>query len=147
MTSAKNFFTTQDQERILTSIRQAERSTSGEIQVHIENNCKADVLDRAVSLFNMLKMHRTQQRNGVLFYLAVKDKKFAVLGDIGISEKVPGDFWDTIKEHMQQLFRDAQFADGLCDGIRMAGEALGKYFPYKKDDLNELPDDISFGKD
>ena len=145
MTAAKNFFSEEDKERITAAIKQAEKNTSGEIQVHIENHCHDEVLDRASALFSILKMHQTAQRNGILFYLAVKDKQFAILGDTGIDEKVPDDFWDSIKDHMQQCFREGQFANGLCDGIRMAGEALGKYFPYQQDDINELPDDISFG--
>lgn len=142
---AKEFFSPDDQKRILNAISEAEKNTSGEIQVHIEKRCKKDVLDRAVDVFNILNLQKTSQRNGVLFYLAVEDKKFAILGDVGINEKVEEGFWDQIKEHMQTLFREGHFTDGLCDGIRMAGEQLGRHFPFHKSDINELSDDISFG--
>lgn len=145
MAASKDFFSSEDQNRIMDSIQRAEKDTSGEIQVHIENKCKGDVLERAAKLFEILKMDNTVQRNGVLFYLAVHDRKFAILGDKGINEKVPENFWDEIKEHMQLLFREGRYVDGLTDGIRMAGEALGKHFPYQKDDINELPDELSFG--
>lgn len=144
---AQEFFSFEEQKRIIDTIQEAENNTSGEIQVHIEKRCREDVMDRATQLFNILGLHKTAQRNGVLFYLAIKDKKFAILGDMGINEKVPADFWDNIKEHMQVLFREGRFTDGLCDGIRMAGNQLSQHFPFSKDDINELSDDISFGKD
>lgn len=143
---AEKLFSTADREAIVNAIRSAEVSTSGEIQVHIESRCKGEVLDRAVRVFDTLKMHQTKDRNGVLFYLAVVDKRFAILGDKGINEVVPDDFWEKIKEHMTALFKQGQFTQGLIDGINMAGEQLGAHFPYQGDsDINELPDDISFG--
>lgn len=91
-------------------------------------------------------MHKTGERNGVLFYLAVKDKKFAILGDAGINAVTPDDFWDTIKEEMLELFRENKFSEGLIKGIDLAGEKLKEHFPYQSDDVNELSDEISFGK-
>src|SRR4051812_44484904 len=114
---AKNFFSTEQQQRIREAIVSAELSTSGEIRVHIDDKCPEDVLDRAAVTFRKLKMDRTALHNGVLFYLAVEDRKFAILGDKGINEKVPADFWDHIKETMLGHFKDAQFTEGLCKGI------------------------------
>lgn len=142
---AKEFFSADQQAQITGSVKNAEKDTSGEVRVYIENKCKTSVLDRATQVFNVLEMHKTELRNGVLFYLAVKDRKFAILGDKGINEKVPDNFWDNIKEHMQGLFREQKFTEGLSEGIHMAGEQLGKHFPYKEGDVNELPDDITFG--
>ena len=143
---AEKLFSTADRDAIVNAIQSAEVSTSGEIQVHIESRCKGDVLDRAVKVFDTLKMHQTQDRNGVLFYLAVVDKRFAILGDKGINEVVPEDFWEKIKEHMTGLFKQGQFTQGLIDGIHQAGEQLATHFPYQgKSDINELPDEISFG--
>ena len=143
---SEKLFSTADREAIVNAIRSAEVSTSGEIQVHIESRCKGEVLDRAVKVFDTLKMYQTKDRNGVLFYLAVVDKRFAILGDKGINEVVPEDFWEKIKEHMAGLFKQGQFTQGLIDGIKMAGEQLGTHFPYQGDsDINELPDEISFG--
>ncbi|HEX5171746.1 MAG TPA: TPM domain-containing protein [Cyclobacteriaceae bacterium] len=144
---ARKFFSRDDQQRITQAIFEAEKNTSGEIQVHLENTCKKPVLKRALEIFKTLNMHKTAQRNGVLIYLAIEDHKFAIIGDAGINEKVPHDFWDSTKEHMEKLFREGRFTDGLVDGIRMAGEQLGTHFPYSKDDKNELPDEISFGND
>ncbi|WPR74747.1 TPM domain-containing protein [Algoriphagus sp. NG3] len=143
---AEKLFSKADREAIVNAIRSAEVSTSGEIQVHIESRCKGEVLDRAVRVFDTLKMYQTKDRNGVLFYLAVVDHRFAILGDSGINEVVPEDFWENIKEHMASYFKKGQFTQGLIDGIHMAGEQLGQHFPYQGDsDINELPDEISFG--
>ena len=113
---------------------------------HIENKLKGDVLDRAAYLFETLNMHKTKERNGVLFYLALESKKFAILGDSGINAQVPENFWDHIKEEMGEHFKKANFTEGLTSGIVIAGEQLKKHFPYKEDDVNELTDEISFGK-
>ncbi|MBE9510462.1 MAG: TPM domain-containing protein, partial [Bacteroidetes bacterium] len=114
---------------------------------HIENRCKTDVLDRAAYLFEKLAMHKTEKRNGVLFYLAVKDKKFAILGDAGINEVTADDFWENIKETMFSHFKEEEFAKGLEQGIEMAGQQLKAHFPYQSDDINELSDEISFGNE
>ena len=144
--SAKKFFTTEQQKSIQDAIANAELNTSGEIRVHIDDNCKGDVLDCAANMFHQLKMNKTELRNGVLFYLAVTDKKFAILGDKGINEKVPADFWDTIKEVMFENFKQQKFTEGLCKGIEMAGEKLKTNFPLQSNDTNELTNDVSFGK-
>jgi uncharacterized membrane protein len=145
-TSAKNFFSKEEKQQIVNAIKQAELNTSGEIRVHIENNCPGDVLERATYWFAKMEMHKTEQRNGVLFYLAVKSRKFAIIGDEGINKVVPDDFWEKIKTRMAHLFQQGEFALGLERGILDAGEALKKYFPYQSDDVNELSDEISFGK-
>jgi uncharacterized membrane protein len=142
----KNFFTTAQQHLIRDAIASAELNTSGEIRVHIDNKCDGEVLDQAANVFRQLKMDQTQLRNGVLFYLAVGDQKFAILGDQGINEKVPNDFWDNIKDVLQNHFRHQHFTEGICKGIEMAGLQLKNYFPICSDDCNELSNDVSFGK-
>ena len=143
--NAINFFSKEEKEVIKSAVKEAELNTSGEIRVHIDNHCKEDVMDRASWWFGKLEMQKTEQRNGVLFYLAVKDHKFAILGDAGINAVTPEDFWDQIKEKMLASFKEAAFANGLKEGILMAGEALKSQFPYQDDDVNELSDEISFG--
>ncbi len=144
---AEKLFSPAEREQIVDAIRSAETSTSGEIQVHIESHCKGEVLDRAAEVFETLKMYQTKDRNGVLFYLAVLDHRFAILGDAGINQVVPENFWENIKNHMADLFQKGLFTQGLMEGIKMAGEQLADHFPYQKDtDENELSDEISFGK-
>ncbi len=142
---AKDFFNEDERKRIVDAIKVAETNTSGEIRVHLDKHCPEDVLDRAAYWFEKLKMHKTELRNGVLFYLAYEDRKFAVLGDAGINAKVSDDFWDDIKELMLAAFKEGQFAEGLEKGILESGKQLKAHFPYQSDDVNELSDEISFG--
>lgn len=144
--NATEVFSKEEKEDIKQAILNAELDTSGEIRVHIENVCEGDVLDRAAHWFDKLNMQKTDLRNGVLFYLAIKNRKFAVIGDQGINQKVPEDFWDSIKDEMIEHFRENRFADGLIEGVSRAGLKLKEHFPYQKNDVNELPDDISFGE-
>lgn len=147
MLTAKEFFTPEQREDIKIAIQHAELDTSGEIRVHIEKNCAGEVMDRAAYLFKKLGMHKTGSRNGVLFYLAIENRKFALLGDAGINAVVPVNFWDDIKRNMLTHFRNNEFVDGLCEGISEAGRQLKAHFPYKSSDVNELPDDLSFEDD
>jgi uncharacterized membrane protein len=144
--SVEKFFSTEEKQQILDAIAKAELNTSGEIRLHMEDKCKIDVLDRAAYIFDKLDMHQTAQRNGVLFYLAVHDRKFAILGDAGINKVVSANFWDEIKETMLGYFKEGKFTDGLSRGILMAGEQLKANFPFQSDDVNELSDEISFDK-
>jgi uncharacterized membrane protein len=143
----RNSFTGQHKAMVKRAIEVAEMDTSGEIRVHIENRCPEDPMDRAAFIFGKLGMHKTGLRNGVLFYLAVKDRKFVILGDTGINAVVPPGFWDNISEVLLLHFREDKIAEGLAEGIRMAGAQLKSHFPRQKDDINELTDDISFADD
>ena len=142
---ASSFFSKEQQSHILDAIKEAEKETSGEIKVHIETHLSGDVLDRASWIFTKTGMHLTKERHGVLFYLAVKSRKFAIIGDVGINARIPEGFWDKIKEIMEADFREKKFTEGLAKGILMAGSKLKEYFPHLDNDVNELPDEISFG--
>jgi uncharacterized membrane protein len=143
---AEKLFSPEEKTKIVAAIKDAEIKTSGEIQVHIENHCRGDVMDRAAEVFETLKMYQTKERNGILIYLAVLDHKFAILGDAGINSAVPPDFWETTKDLMLEQFRAGNFAQGLIEGITNAGKQLGDHFPYDAEsDKNELSDEISFG--
>ncbi len=146
-TTAKDFFTQQEQTEIKNAIMSAELDTSGEIRVHIENNFQGDVLDRAAFIFKQLDMNKTDLRNGVLIYLSIKKRQFAIIGDKGINAVVPENFWDAIKSAMVEHFRENRFAEGLKEAISNTGIHLKSHFPRSKADVNELRDDISFGKD
>jgi len=143
---AATFFTKEQQTQILEAVKEAEKATSGEIRVHIETRCTEDVLDRSAWLFAKLGMQKTSLHNGVLFYLAVEDRKFAILGDAGINAKVPKGFWDEISLLLMKNFREGRFTEGLCEGIIMSGKQLKIHFPYLGNDVNELSDEISFDK-
>ena len=142
--SAKDFFSETEQITIQQAIADAELNTSGEIRVRVDGKCKVDPKVKAIEIFQKLEMHRTELRNAVLFYLAVDDQKFSIVGDKGINEAVPTDFWDSIRDEMLMHFKEKQFALGLSTGIQRAGEKLKVHFPYQEDDKNELSNEISF---
>ena len=142
----QGYFSEENKVQIANAIKAAELNTSGEIRIHIEKFCKEEVLDRAAYIFEKLNMHKTKLRNGVLFYLAVEDHKFAILGDAGINQKVSKGFWEETKETILNEFKEGNLTEGLSRGILMAGEQLKEHFPYQKNDVNELSDEISFGK-
>ena len=143
MSKTKDFLTKQDEQEIVSSIVEAEKNTSGEIRVHIEEHSEKSPLDRAQEVFFELKMNETQDRNGVLFYICVSDKKFAIIGDKGINDVVESDFWDYTKDTVIANFKEGNFKKGLVEGILQAGQRLKHYFPYQSDDTNELSNEIS----
>ena len=143
---AEELFTESVKTQVESAISNAESHTSGEIRLFVEDHCAdSDVLDRAAFLFGKLEMQKTELRNGVLFYMAVKDHRFAIIGDGGINAKVPGDFWEHIKQHMLVKFKEGTIPLGLCDGIEMAGKALSEHFPIQDDDENELSNEVIIG--
>ena len=140
------FLLTETQIKAITdAIAEAEALTSGEIRVHVEERCKEDVLDHAAFVFEKLGMHRTNLRNGVLFYISFEDQKLAILGDAGINAVVPKNFWEIIRNNLISEFKNGNFTVGICAAVRMAGEQLGKHFPKGIDNPNELTNEISFG--
>jgi uncharacterized membrane protein len=145
MSKVEDFLTKEEELEIIEAIRNAENNTSGEIRVHLEKETTLKAIDRAVDVFNELKIYNTKDANGVLIYVAVKSKQFAICGDKGINNAVPSDFWESTKNSISTHFRNGNFKQGLVDGITMAGEQLKKYFPYQEDDTNELSNEISKG--
>ena len=145
MSKVEDFLSKEEEQEIVEAIRVAEKNTSGEIRVHLEKTTALDVYDRALEVFNELKMDETQLKNGVLIYLAVEDKTFVICGDYGINDVVANDFWDSTKEVMVAHFKNGNYKQGLVDGILIAGEQLKKHFPWSEDDTNELSNEISKG--
>lgn len=141
----EDFLTAKEEEEIIEAIRVAERETSGEIRVHIEQKCDIDVYERALELFHILKMDNTRQQNGVLIYVAVDNKAFVIFGDQGINNVVGADFWSSTRDIISSQFKSGQFKQGLIDGIKEAGKVLSKHFPWEHGDRNELDNTISKG--
>jgi uncharacterized membrane protein len=145
MSDIEDFLTQTQEQQIIDAIRAAEKNTSGEIRVHLEKNSEKDPLERAKEVFYFLKMDKTINKNGVLFYVAVDDKKFSILGDEGINNLVPEDFWNSIKDAVIHHFSIGSYADGLKEGILATGQKLKEFFPFKTDDDDELSNEISLG--
>ncbi len=143
-----SFLDKDSQRRVVEAIGVAEKCTSGEVRVHIEPTCKLDnPYERAVEVFNNLEMYKTDACNGVLIYIAYKSRKLAIIGDKGITDKVGVNFWVGEKDILTEYLRAKKPAEGLCQVIKIIGENLSKYFPYQKDDVNELSDEISYEED
>lgn len=139
-----SLFSKEQQEEIKLAIKSAEFKTSGEIRVFIDTKCKEEnVLDCAAYQFKQLNMHKTALRNGVLVYISMEDHRFAIIGDVGINQKVASDFWDQTKELMLSYFKKGEITEGLKEGIHMVGDQLKVLFPYQADDKNELSDEIA----
>jgi uncharacterized membrane protein len=145
MSQVEDFLTAEQEQLLIEAIKISEKNTSGEIRVHIEENTEKPPLERALEVFRFLKMDITEHRNGVLIYIAVKSKKFAILGDEGINNKVPKNFWHSEKELMLSYFKKGEFSKGIELAILEVGEKLKEFFPYKSNDTNELSDEISKG--
>lgn len=139
------FLTDAEREAVTSAVKAAESKTSGEIRVHLDRKAGGDAQAAAKRVFEKIGMDRTEEKNGVLFYLAVADHAFAVIGDSGIDAKVEPEFWEKVSEAMLAAFKQDKFGEGLAAGIAMAGERLAAAFPRKAGDKNELSDDISVG--
>ncbi len=145
MLSAKNLFTVQERQKIIQSICEAEKRTSAEIRVHIDNFCWINPVKKAQGIFLKQQMHHTQHRNGVLFYISVWHRKLAIIGDKGIYEKVNKQFWDELVHHLiSSLKENKHKAETLCECISKVGQALSTYFPASNENPNELSDEISY---
>ena len=140
------FLSSDDELAIVQAIQEAEKKTSGEVRVHIEKKCpKKDPIKRAINLFQKLRMHKTDLRNGVIVYVATEDHLLAIWGDEGIHAKVGQEFWESTLITLQEDFKTNQIKNGLTKALLDIGEKLQQHFPYQKDDKNELDDSISYG--
>ncbi|MFO1462256.1 MAG: TPM domain-containing protein [bacterium] len=139
----KDFFSPEEQQRLVQAIREAEGNTSGEIRIHVLRDCDGDLFEKGKQVFEKLGMTKTRERNGILFLLELKHRRFAILGDRGIHEKVPAEFWEEIRAALYEHFHQGRFVEGLCAGIARCGEKLKAFFPRRADDVNEVKDEIT----
>lgn len=153
-TIVEDFLTAEEEQKVVEAIKSAEKQTSGEIRVHLENYSvldsekapqytKTEVESRAKEVFHQLQMDTTKARNGVIIYVAVNLKQFYIYGDEGIHSMVGDDFWESTKDCILASFKKSEFAKGLCEGITEVGSVLKAHFPWETEDTNELPDEIS----
>ncbi len=142
-----SYFSEEENQQIIAAIQRAEQRTSGEVRIFVEKRCEyVDPLRRAREIFYSLKMTETAQRNGVLLYIAMKDKQLAIFGDEGIHARVGNAFWNEEVQKMLRQFNKENYTEGIVQIIADIGEALVANFPYDgQTDKNELPDEIVFG--
>jgi len=145
MSKVEDFLTQAEETQIIDAIKLAEKESSGEIRVHLEKTSAKDPLERAKEVFYSLEMNKTKNQNAVLFYVAVDDRTFSIIGDKGIDGAVEKNFWSSIRDTVISQFSQGNYVKGLEDGILETGKKLQKFFPYEKDDQDELSNEISIG--
>jgi uncharacterized membrane protein len=144
---AEDYFAPHEKQVIVAAIKQAEKQTSGEIRVFIESKCLyVNAIDRAKELFDELDMYKTANKNAVIVYVALKHRQLAIFADDGIYEKTGKKFWQHQLQLMLQHFGQEDFVEGIAGIVKEIGNALQTHFPYQKNDVNELLDDIVFGE-
>jgi uncharacterized membrane protein len=138
-------FPDDDLDVIGAAVVDAERETSGEIRVHLERRLPrgTDALTRATHVFARLKMDATAERNGVLLYLAVEDRKLAIVGDSGVHARVGDEYWQRVRDAMVERLRAGAARDAIVHAVLDVGLVLRKFFPRRPDDRNELSDEVS----
>lgn len=142
---AREFLSRDERKAVVAAVVAVEKKSSGEIRIHLENECSSDPRERALRTFHILKMSETASRSGVLIYIATASRKLAVIGDKGINTCVPTDFWRSICDNLIHDFSEGKNAEGLIRAVTEIGDMLSLHFPYMPDDVNELSDDISYG--
>jgi uncharacterized membrane protein len=141
--TVRTFLLREERERVSQAIRDAEMRSSGEVVVHVTERAQHMPTVEARKVFESIGMTRTRDRNGVLFFVSVRDHKLAVIGDKGIHDRVAPEFWPDVIHHVEAQFADGRFGDGLAEGIAMVAAELARHFPRRADDVNELPDALS----
>lgn len=141
------FLNKEEKETVTKAVHDAELTTSGEIRVHLKNKLGEDPIEHGKQIFEQIGMTATKDRNGVLILLGVKSHQIAILGDTGINDVVPQDFWQEIINEMLTFFKKDEFGEGLAIGISRVGKVLQEHFPYSANDTNELSNAISYSTD
>ncbi len=144
--TAEELLSPADLQRVRDAVREAEEHTSGEIRVHLDDTIVDDVLDHAAFVFEELGMHRTKDRNGVLIYVSVAQRRAAVVGDAGINDRLSPGYWNETLGVILEQFKADRYVEGLCMGVQRLGTQLRTHFPREADDRNELSDDVSIGR-
>ena len=143
----REFFTAEEQRRMVDAIQNAEKNTSGEVRVFVEGKCSyVNAVDRAQEIFFKLQMDKTKDRNAVLLYMAIDDHQLALFADEGIYQRLGADYWNKEVQTILSSFTKHDILGGICRGVTDIGDALKEQFPYETADRNEIPDEIIFGK-
>lgn len=145
MSTVQSFLTAEEEREVVAAIAIAEKKTSAEIRIHLEEHCPDEVLDRAAYVFAQLQMQQTKARNGVLIYIAVSDRKMCIIGDAGINALVKNDFWDHSLAELRSHFKMGAYKTGLITAIHTISDLMSNHFPYNIADINELSNEISYG--
>lgn len=143
----KKYLSKEELDSITNHIAEIEKFTSGEIRICFKKNTawaerKLTSREMALKEFHKLGMHNTKYKTGVLLYILFKERKFEVVADTGINDKISDEKWDLIKNHLINEFKEGQYKNGIIKALDEIKEVLLVEFPVKDDDTNELPNDI-----
>ncbi len=133
-----------DKDRVQQAIAAAEAKTSGEVRVAVSPLFWGNVRKVADRAFDRLGMRATDERNGVLLFVVPSRRRFVVLGDIAIHEKVHPGFWDEVAEEVSHHFRNSDYTGGIVAALERLSNELANHFPRRSDDVNELPNAVEF---
>ncbi|MCW9705963.1 TPM domain-containing protein [Fodinibius salsisoli] len=141
---SKDLLTKKQEQQVIEAIQEAEKRTSGEIRIHIEQSSDQEPLQRAAYIFHELGMDQTTLQNGVLIYIADEDHQAAIYAGKGIHEQVEDDYWSTILDQLIAHFKKQEFEQGIEETVRRVGQKLADLFPPDGRATNELSDEISY---
>ena len=142
----RKVFSEHDLEEIAAAVGRVERAADAEIRVHLEQRVHGkrgetpDALARAQALFHHLGMHKTRHRNGVLVYLALDDRKLAIVGDEAIHAHVGDAYWARVRDLMVSHLRAEAPRDAVVHAVDDLGRVLAEHFPRRPGDA---PGDLS----
>jgi uncharacterized membrane protein len=132
-----------DVARVEAAIAAAERLTSGQVRVAISRfYFWGDVRRAADATFARLHMGRTRHRNAVLVFVAPRLRRFALVGDVGIHERVTPTFWNEVAHDLEATFKKGDLTGGIERALSAIGERLAQHFPPDPTTGNELPDRV-----
>jgi putative membrane protein len=87
-------------------------------------------------------IHLTEERTGVLIYVAIVDRRIEIVADAGINSKVDQSSWNELTRKLIVAARRGALPDGLIEVIGRTGELLAEHWPPRPSNPNELPDRV-----
>ena len=145
-TNPKKFLSETESAKINSAIKEAEGKTSGEIKLVIVRHCWGKIETKAAKIFRELGLNKTKERNCVLILFIVTNHEFLIHGDQGIHDRVGQGFWDDVRDKMVVAFKQDEFSEGISQGVSLIGEKLSRFFPYQRNDIDEISDEIIYRK-
>jgi uncharacterized membrane protein len=121
-----------DRKRVRDAILAVEATTTAPLRVSLAPYFWGDAYSVARRAFKRLRMDRTPERNGVLFFIVPSRRRFAVFADSRAHEKVGQEVWDHVARTIEEGLRAGNPTEGVIRGIEEAGRHLAKHFPLKE---------------
>src|SRR5215813_10499428 len=96
----------------------------------------------AMRQFWAQRLHKTQERTGVLIFVSLAEHYAEIIADAGINEKVTPEVWNNAVVALTSAIREGRIGDGFVAAIAQCGAVLAEHFPIGAGGVNpdELPD-------